>query len=329
MSYFSTLQSVAGANLLAHWKLDDNNGSVVADSANNYDLTLVGTNGTNYKRRQASIVRNDTSGYSMWFDGTSGHAYRNATTALDSARTAYTLIAWCQVQPSYGGSGAILAINNKYRFQSRNDSQFESIVTDSGSSDYTTRTSLSDFAFNKKSTPNTLATHMVVMVLEPWTANTTPCYIKIYVNGHLYATNDIDPFTDNAPSAPIGLANVGNGGGNYFYGWLQHVSVITTNLSQSQVHTLYQAGVGTPVANAATVYPWTTEIVASDPSRKRITITNDSHYLVSLSLGGTPSYYKSIALRTGERWTSDTYNGSINASINPNMGYADVTVMSE
>jgi hypothetical protein len=324
MSYFTTLQSVAGADLRAHWQCDDSTATVQDYSGNNYDLTLSGTSGTNYKRRQFSLLPNDTAGKSIWFDGVSGRAYRNATGAINLSRTNYTLNVWCQVDPlTTNTSATMMGIRLKYQLNSYATKQWESVLEDNSNS-YSTKTSNSDFSSNYGS-DDPAGSYMVTMV---W----SDPILTIYVNGILMRTRTLSSYTDPTASGAFGLANIGNGAAanSYFNGWLQHASIITKSLTISEVRTLYQAGVSSPVANSAMAYPWVTTIVPSTPGRKSITLTNESTSVVWLSFGGTPVANRAIPLLPfGGRWSSTTYDGEITAVIARTIGYSNLTVLSE
>jgi Concanavalin A-like lectin/glucanases superfamily len=216
-----------------------------------------------------------------------------------------------------------MGIRLKYQLNTNNTKRFEAVL-ENNSSSTSTNTRNSDFACNYGAVKSSNS-YMVTMV---WSAP----ILTMYVNGIFMATRTLSSYTDPIAAGAFGLANVGNGAvpNSNFGGWLQHASIITASLTQDQVRTLYQAGVANPAANSATVFPWVTSIVASNGSRKRITITNESTSVVWLSLGGIPAPNQGIPLLPfGGRWTSDVYAGEITAIINRPIGYSPITVLSE
>lgn len=362
MSYLSTLQSITGADLVAHWKCDDTGVTLQDSSGNNYGLTLdpPNGNGTKWQRQQGSLLPSDPSGRSIWFDGVSGHAYRTSTAAINNtSRTNYTLNVWCQVDSGGGITNAdsttLMGIKNKYQLNTRRARQFEFVLANSSNS-YASRTDEADYTCNystRLGTINPANSYMLTMV---WSVDTLTAYVNgqqayLYYDGAVHPDRTISGYTDPAVNAAFGLANVGNNAaaGSYFNGWIQHASIVKRSLTSAEVRTLYQAGTARPVANSATVYPWPTTIVAANPSRKRVTIVNDSRKIVYLWLGGGQSYYgyygwqfnAGLTLKPyGGAWTSDSYTGEINAVdydyVSPatgtndiGQGYHYLTVMEE
>ena len=355
-NYYTVLSGIAGNNLQAHWtcNVSGTSTTVFDSTSHNCDLTLVGSGGRDYRRGQPSLLPNDPTGKSLWFDGTTtapynyGYAWGNYS-RLNAAYNNLTLNAWCQIDRgnntynSNANSPALLGILLQYELNCVDSvvgKAFNNIMYDSGgsgSTPYTTSTNTNSlfagnggryYVTNNNST-NTMTTENSYMVTSVITSG-SPYTCDLYINGVHQSSKTLGSYAPFNGLYAFGLANIGNGAvtGSYFNGWLQHVSAISTSLSQTDIQTIYSAGVNTAQTNSSIVFSWPSTVVSENSSRKSITICNNSDLTVYLTLSGTTA--NPILLRGyGGRWTNTTYTGSVSAVVEEIYSYTYVTVMEE
>jgi hypothetical protein len=220
-------------------------------------------------------------------------------------------------------STSLIGIRNKYQVNTYNTKRFEFVAYDDTATAHSFRSINSDFASNY----GTVLSDNSYMVTAVWDGST----LSLYVNGVLTNSQAVSGMTDNTVTNAFGLANIGNGtAGTYFNGWLQHASLIKQALTASQIQTLYAAGASYSTALTATAFSWATTIVPSNPSRKKVTISNNSRSVVFLSLGGTATTSHGIRLLPyGGRYENSVYTGDINAVISSPYGKAIIGVIEE
>jgi hypothetical protein len=177
------------------------------------------------------------------------------------------------------------------------------------------------------SLPNTVVANNTYMIAGTYngTAQT------MYVNGIQVATAARS--SQSVGSSAFGFEIGAALGFERWAGNLGHVSIFSTALSQAAIRSLFVLGAQTQAETAglaAQVYPFSRQIIASNPLRNKLTIWNDSDATIYLSLGGTAAVGSGPRLNgNGDRWTTTTYTGAISAIHAGYLGGKNLTISEE
>jgi hypothetical protein len=153
----------------------------------------------------------------------------------------------------------------------------------------------------------------------------------LYINGYQVANAARSNQSMGTNANPLEIGSVF--AAEKWGGYLAHLSLFNTGLTASTIQDLYKLGVETsaPVAGSnAHVFGFSSQVVAANPSRQRITIYNDSDTTVYLALGATAVVNAGPRLDGGgDRWTSTHYTGAISAIHTGYIGAKNLTIVEE
>ena len=352
MSYFSSLQSAISAAyapssspLVSHWTCDNiaGGGNLVDEvhpTNSNYYLNLSGTLGTNYKINQTGLLPAD-SGKSLWFDGTAGYA-RNNISALtaDFSATGYTVIVWAQSAGNValrGTTPTIVGVRNKYLIGhdfSSNSKRYGFDTYTATNVDHHAVWSNTDSLILPTATTTPDPTRSIMLALVFTTSGMT-----MYVNGVAQTSSFSGSDNTFGTTPAFGIGALGNGT-SFWNGYAQHVSVVGASLSASLIRSIYQIGTDTSIASTVgtvkygnvAVYPWSVPVISANPTRKKLTLTNDSRYAVTLTpqadTGGHTG--AQILLKPyGGRYVTNGFTGSFTGVVAATYSIASLSYLEE
>ena len=305
MGAYST-QILATSGLIAYYKATEPSGTTMTDSSG-----VVGNAtyaGSGVSLGQTGLVPIESSDTSVFFDGINGRA-QIASSATLQLTTAISFIAW--VKPTIVRTQHVIYKFGSYGMSMRG-SYFSWELDTVG-------------AIGSPAGSVVAGNTYMVAGTYNGTAQT------LYLNGYQVATasRSNQSMGTNSNALEIGSVIAAEKWGGY----LAHLSLFNTGLSAATIQNLYKLGVETTAAvpgSSAHVFGFSSQVVAANPSRQRITIYNDSDTTVYLALGSTATVGAGPRLDGGgDRWTSTHYTGAISAIHNGYIGAKNLTIIEE
>lgn len=231
------------AACIAHWRMNDDDATaVVTDSKSTHD-------GTFYDENTPATITSDhaTTGQvngGLDFDGTNDYITVADADVFSPALTAFSVAAWISL--GYNGALEFLIVDkletgkNEWGFSVTGD-ELRFIVLDPDNTSQIGRKDTSDYSAWEESG--------FIFVVATYDGGTANSGIKLYLNG----VRGDDGDEDNDAGSFVTLRNntsvlrIGNASGspNYAIGVYDNIMIFNTELTQSQVETLYANGAGT------------------------------------------------------------------------------------
>ena len=306
-----------GLGPVAYWTCGDTSGTVLTDSANANSLVMSNT----YSLKQPSIIPSGSTGSVLL--PSSGHGTgKLVNQPILTNLAAFSLVAWLiPITTPSSGYGWVLSKGTEYQIGCVSGLAHQADVMN-----------------NFLNTPSdTSIPNGVYMLASTYSASIGT--ITLYMNGVAYATTSTSGNVTGTGAIYLGGSNAN---GNPFIGYIQHVAIFNKLLTAAQIQALFNtaytgnpwsSGVPVPsgIQTATSVFSWSSIIANSNSARKRVTVTNDSDAVISVSLGLGPAVSKGgIQLAAnGGRFVIDDYTGPISA-IHTWPGYVkNVCIMEE
>jgi hypothetical protein len=293
------------SGLVAYFRAAEPSGTAMVD-----DSGVIGNAtyaGSGVTLGQTSLLPAD-SGTCVLFDGTNGRA-SHANHASLNITSQITVIAW--VQPTLIRTQHVL-----YRFGSYGLSQrgayFSWELSGVGS---------------VGSPPSSVVSYNSYMIAGTYTGTAQNLYMNGVQVGTAARSNQSIASTSNILEIGSVIAV------EKWAGYLSHIALFNTGLSTATIQNLYTLGAQTAAQTAglaAQVYPFSTQIVAANPNRKKLTIWNDSGTTIWLRLGtGATVNTGPRLIGNGDRWSTTTYTGAVHAIHAGYIGGKNVTISEE
>lgn len=304
MSAYTT--AVLGTSgLVAYYQMTEASGLSMVDSAAVAGNATYEASGVAYS--QPSLLPGD-SNTCVAFDGTSGRAVLGHNSSINLTQ-GISIVAW--IKPTFARTQHIM-----YKF---------------GSYGISLRGAYLSWELAGVGTiwspVNSIVSNNTYMIAGTFTGNAQTAYINgVNVGSASYSNLSL---TQSANALEIGSVI----GLERWAGNMAHVALFNVGLSQAAIQNLYVLGAQTQAEAAglaAQVHPFSRQVVASNLSRTKLTIWNDSDTAVYLSLGGTAAVGSGPRLNgNGDRWTTTAYTGAISAIHNGFLGGKNITIQEE
>lgn len=296
---------LATPGLRGYWKADEPSGTTMVDSAGVIgNLTY---DGAGITLGQPALLPADTS-TSALFNGSPGRAVASHNSNMNFTTT-ISVVAW--IKPTLIKTHHVLCKWDAYGIVVRSSVVGWGLA---GLGEINTAS-------------NSLVANNVYMVAGTYNGTAQ----NLYINGVLVASasRSGQSVQQNSFSLEIGSAI----NSEHWAGNLGHIAMFSSALSQAAIQNLFVLGAQTQAEAAglsAQVYPFSRQVVAANPNRKKITVWNDSDTTVYLSLGGTATVGTGPRLSgNGDRWTTTNYTGAISAIHGGYLGGKNITIAEE
>ena len=331
-TYSSRVTTGYGTNLLAYWQLNETSGTTFTDSGpNGLTLTMASPNPT---LNQQSLLRSDS--YATGSGVGSAHFSSGAYASMSSnshfnSLTSLTIAGWAMVGnvSQISTVGALLQSTGQMALYIGSDyGQTPSLA---GMSSY----GMVSGTQTSNSINDTIGAKCPAFIVLTYDGS----FMRLYINGMLQTMKALTGTVTGG--AEIGLGASASGV-NAFTGYLQHLGVWGATsgtggaLADSQIKDLYIYGtMGAYPGSAGTtygalVYPWSTNVLVANSSRRRVTFTNDSEAIIWLTLGsaGLPGVGIPL-LPSGGKHTLSEFTGPVYAAHAWLAGFQNLCIMEE